>query len=606
MASNSSLEYSIERAVKHYSSLFVLPSHRKLVFFTFLLCLVGSVVTLFLLNFSLSVIFLVLQFGFFLFLLSTISDFVIRQVFVKSDPIYNTRRCGALSMFSIFLWFGFLLLGSLLTRLQVGFWFDLSLIGFAAVCILRLIVFSSTSFAPYWKIIGASLTQPVVCLIPMFYVMYSMGYTFDSAMLLYVLIAVPISIFTAFTFTRIVDNVGSETLKIPTTTILKAFLANWMENLNTPVENLFENFGKEKTIDFSMLAFEADNHFQSVIVVSSVHPGPFKNVGSSLLPFMVQESLEKKLDCVVSVPHGLFGHEFDLSSQKQNEKVLNGLLTYADFSRFASEATSFVRTQRGVANASCQIFGDCAVLTLTLAPETTEDFPQEVGDFILEEVRKLELAHVVIINAHNSINKPFDVSSAVESLKEASLEALKNASKLKPSSFKVGAAKITPNEFSPEDGMGPGGICALTIRVGEQTCAYVTIDGNNMVSGLRETILDSLKELGVNMAEVLTTDTHTVNAIVMTQRGYHPLGEAIPREKLTDYIKLAVKEALNNLKPASVAWQIGTVSDVTVIGEKQIQEMTSLADKALQRAKKTAVPLFTAVGLLLIAVLAFL
>ncbi len=576
------------------------------VFLTFLLCLVGSVVTIFLLNFSLSVIVLALQFGLFLFLLSTISDFIIRQVFVKSDPVYDTRRCAALSMFSILLWFGFLLIGSLLTRLHPSVWFDLSMIGFAAVCVLRLIVFSSTSFASFWKVVGASFAQPVICLIPMSYAMYSVGYAFYSSMLLYILITAPISILTASIFIRAVDNVGSQTFKMPTTTILKAFLANWMEDLNTPVEALFENFGKEKSIDFSMLAFEADNKIQSVIVVSSVHPGPFKNVGSSLLPFMVQESLERKLNCVVSVPHGLFSHEFDLSSQRQNEKVLSKLLASTNFTRFASEATRFMRTRRGVASASCQIFGDCAVLTLTLAPETTEDFPQEVGDFILEEARSLGLANVVIINAHNSIDKPFDVSSAVEPLKEASLEALKKASTSELFSIEVGAARITASEFSPKHGMGPGGISALAVRVDEQTCAYVTIDGNNMVSGLRESILDSMKELGVDAAEVLTTDTHAVNAIVMTQRGYHPLGEAIPPDALIAYIKHAVKEALNNLKPASVAWQIGTVSNVTVIGEKQIKEMSSLADKALQRAKKTAFPLFTATGLFLIALLAFL
>jgi putative membrane protein len=606
MVSSKSLEYSIERAVKHYSSLFVLPSYRKIVLFTLALCITGGILTVFLLA-NVSVAF-ALQFGFFLFLSSTLSDLVIRQVFMRFDPVYNVRRCAALSMFSVLLVFGFLLVGSLLTRFYSwSFWVDLSLIGFAAMCILRLIVFSSTSVTVhYWKTVGASLTQPVIILLPMFYISYAMGYAFDSNSLVYVLTAIPLSVLTAFVFINSVNKVGAAAFKTPTTTILKAFLANWMEDLNEPLESLFESFGKEKTIDISLLAFRAKSDLESVIVVSSFHPGPFKNVGSSRLPSMIQDSLENALGCVVSVPHGLFGHEFDLASQRQNQKVLESILDSTNFAKFGSNATRLVRTQKGVARASCQIFEDCAVVTLTLAPQTTEDFPQEVGEFILEEASKLGLRHVLIINAHNSINSPFDVSCAVESLKEAGSDALKKASELKPNSFEVGAAKVVPGELSLENGMGQGGISVVALRVDGQTCAYVTIDGNNMVSGLREKTLNALGELGIDAGEVLTTDTHAVNALVMTARGYHPLGELISHEKLIGYVKRAVEEALRDMKLGSAAWYADAVPNVTVIGEKQIEELTLLADRALQRAKKTAVPLFMAAGLLLTALLALL
>jgi len=154
--------------------------------------------------------------------------------------------------------------------------------------------------------------------------------------------------------------------------------------------------------------------------------------------------------------------------------------------------------------------------------------------------------------------------------------------------------------------MGPGGISALVIRVDEQTCAYITIDGNNMVRGLREKILDVIKDYGINVGEVLTTDTHVVNAIVRTARGYHPIGEAVPHEELIKYIKDAVRMALDNMKPATFALRVGEVSNVRVIGEEQIKELSLLADKALRRAKKTAVPLFMTAGLLLIALLSII
>ncbi len=597
-----SLEYSIKKAVKYYSSLFILPSYREVVLLTFLLCL-SSGLSIFLF-FQKSVI-LVLQFSLLVFLMSTASDFLIRQTFLRSDPIYNTRRCAALSMFSVLLLFGFLLIGSILTNLFNSwiFFVNLYLVGFSAVCILRLIVLFSTSFTTYWKTVSASLTQPLMCLLPMLNLVYSIGYNFANTKIVFLLVSAPATILIALIFIKAVDEVGIHALHTSTTTILKAFLANWMENLNKPLERLFENFGKEKDIDFSLLAFKAENRTNSMLVVSSFHPGPFRNVGSSNLPFTIQDALEKRLDCVASIPHGLFGHEFDLASQKQNKKVLEGIINSAEFTNFASKATNFARKREGIASASCQIFGECAIVTLTLAPETTEDFPQEVGDFVIDKASKLGLKHVILINAHNSINNLYDVDHAIEFLKEAAFNALKKAFDQKPSYFEVGSAKIVPKEFDLEHGMGPGGICALVVRVSEQTCAYVTIDGNNMVSGLREKIASSLEELRVNECEVLTTDTHAVNAIVTNARGYHPLGDAIPHDKLIFYIRTAVKKALDELKPTAVAWRVGKVPNVKVIGEAQIQEMSHLADEALQRAKRTAIPLFLIAGLLFISLL---
>lgn len=503
-------------------------------------------------------------------------------------------------MFSILLWFGFLLGGSFLSRfISWDFLVYLFFIGFGAVCILRLIVIHSTSFTEYWKIVCASLMQPAVCLLPLFLVSFSIGYIFSNSVSVYFFISMPVTVFTAFVFVRSVNNIGVETMQISTTTILKAFLLNWMESLNAPIERLFENFGKEETIDFSLLAFKTESEVESILIVSSFHPGPFRNVGSSILPFTIQNALEKKLNCVAAVPHGLFGHEFDLASQQQNQKVLERIVNSAEFTEFGLKATGFMRTKKDIASVSCQIFGDGAVFTLTLAPETTEDFPRELGDFIHEEASRLGLKHIMIINAHNSINNPFNVSNALDNLKEASLEVLLKASSSKTSSFQMGAAKMLPKDFSLEQGMAHGGICVLVIRVGNQTCAYITIDGNNMVSGLREKIIAALNDLGVDTGEVLTTDTHAVNAITKTQRGYHPLGEAISHEKLIDYIKIATEEALNNLKPASSAWRFNHVPNVRVIGENQIEEMSLLADRALQRAKKTGVPLFTAAGFLL-------
>ena len=85
--------------------------------------------------------------------------------------------------------------------------------------------------------------------------------------------------------------------------------------------------------------------------------------------------------------------------------------------------------------------------------------------------------------------------------------------------------------------------------------AYVVIDGNNMVSGLREEILTSLKGLGIEEGEVFTTDTHSVSALILGKQGYHPIGEAMDKRKLVDYIKQATLEATSKLEPVQGCMQ---------------------------------------------------
>jgi putative membrane protein len=146
----------------------------------------------------------------------------------------------------------------------------------------------------------------------------------------------------------------------------------------------------------------------------------------------------------------------------------------------------------------------------------------------------------------------------------------------------------------------------IVTEVDGHKAAYVTIDGNNMVSGLREKILSSIKELGIDDGEILTTDTHSVCGMIRSARGYNLVGEAIDHSKLIGYIKEATSRALSNMEPATASWRTEVISDVKVIGEQQITELTVLADKTTERVKRVAVILFPAAAVLLTSLLLLL
>ncbi len=606
MTRGSTDEY-IDKVVKRYSKLFGLPSQHRITLYLGILSLHGGLLSFLPLGLSVNNFALGLGFGGIYLFITLLSDFVITRSSMKHDLIFNLRRVSALSLFSSLIWFGVLFLGGLTSAFLRApeLWVRFFFLGFGGALILRLLVLSVTSFASFGGTLFSSLLQPALVVLPIYFIGPRIGYNLELQPLYFALTSIVVALITVVAFKYFMDRVGIGTLGVESSVLFKAFLANWTEDLIHPLEAFFEKLGNDQDIKVSLLTFKADKKVNAVIVVPALHPGPFKNLGSSLLPSLIQKTLHDKFNCVVSVPHGLVGHELDVSSQFQNQRVLKKIAGFVDFSSSHSEATPFVRAGNDHAKASCQIFGDCALVTLTTAPRTMEDLPQELNSFIVEEAEKHGIS-ALAIDAHNSMNGPFDLDTAEAPLGEAAIGSLEKALTLKRSSFLVGAATVAPKEFTLQDGMGPGGISVIVTEVSNQKAAYVTIDGNNMISGLREKILSELKTLGIVDGEVLTTDTHSVCGIVRSRRGYNLVGEVIDHSKLINYIRKAANNALSSLEPAEVSWRTEIIPNIRVIGEQQISEITILADKTTQRARRLAVILFPIAALFLILLLLFL
>ena len=382
-------------------------------------------------------------------------------------------------------------------------------------------------------------------------------------------------------------------------------MLNWVAALNTPFEVLLEKLGENEDIEITLLKFDSHKP-KAAIIVPLVHPGPFKNIGSSLLPSLLKRDFEKEFGCDACVPLGILGHELDLASQTQNQRIITRVIESAKFSASADRATPFIKVTENFVTASCQVFGKTAFLSFTLAPKTTEDLPQELGQIVNEEAEKLGLECNIVVNAHNSITDIVDTEVSIETLRDVASKCLRKAASLPSYSFEVGASTVFPTEFSLEDGMGSGGITAIVVNVAEQQTVYVVIDGNNIVSGLREEILMSLKSAGFHECEVFTTDTHAVSAVVLGRRGYHPVGEAMNHETLIQHITKVANVAASNLESCKAGCLRLIVPHVRVIGEARLSSLSMLVDKALQRAKQIVAPIFVSEGLLLILLLALL
>jgi len=590
----------MDRAVKHYSSLFTLPPYPKLLLLLALTCVSGGLISTVILFPSLEGLVNGLLLGFSLFFANFTVDYAVSMLILRQDPIYGLKRTTALSLFSWGLWFFFIFVGAA-SGLQ--WWIRLCLLGFSAATILRLIVLFSTSSKGRERVLAASLLQPFFCIIPFLAFWTSNGYS-TIPIIFFLVFSLFVSLISSLAFLSIINRVGTQTLRVPSLPLFKAFLLNWIIDLNAPFEEFLEKLGEDHDVDVSMIQFSSSKP-KAAIVVPSIHPGPFKNIGSSFLPSMLKAALEKKYNNVVCVPHGLLGHEFDLASQVQNQKIIDQVVGFANFEVSEAKATPFIKVSNGLATACCQVFGNLAFLSFSLAPKTTEDLPQELGLFVRQEAEKLGLTCCVVVNAHNSIDGATNMQEALEPLKTVAAACLKKAVSLRQLPFEVGVATVIPKDFSLRDGMGPSGITVVVVKVEEQKTAYIVIDGNNMVFGLRESILSAIRSIGIDEGEVFTTDTHSVNALVLNKRGYHPVGEAMNHEKLIGYIKEATLSSLSNLEPVKAACRSITIPDVKVIGEKKLETLCLLIDRALKEAKKAAIPIFATSGLLLMLVLMF-
>lgn len=600
MASEDALKQSMDRAVKRYSSLFKLPSTRKVLSLLPLSCIGGVLLSTIILFPSIEGLTNGLLTGVALFFTSLIVDYAVSAFILGRDTIFNLRRAMALSLFGWVFWLFFILIGVAAALVfGLSWWVRLCLLGFSAVTIFRLVVFSSTASMGPKRLLVASLLQPFSCVIPFLILWARIGYPITFYVPLFFFFSLVVCLVSAFSFLSLLNRVGEQTLGLHSLSLFKAFMLNWVLGLNAPLEELLERLGEERNVEISLMRF-GSSRSKAAMVIPSVHPGPFKNIGSSLLPSLLKADLEKELNCLACVPHGLLGHEFDLASQLQNQRIIADVAdSLRDLKVTEAKASPFVKVSNGLATACCQIFGESAFISFTLAPRTIEDLPQELGLFVRQEAEKHGLRLCAVVNAHNSIDGKSEMQESLASLKDVATKCLKEVASKKQLPFEVGVASLLPKEFSLEDGMGPGGITVLVVRTGQQKAAYVVIDGNNMVSGLRERILSMLLSIGIDEGEVYTTDTHSVSALVLTRYGYHPLGEATGNEKLVRYVKEAAHSALSNLEPVKVACRSITVPSVKVLGAKQLEALCLLIDRTLQKAKRVVVPICATSGLLL-------
>ena len=568
--------------IGYYSYLFTFPSRWVMV--ASILATMGVVGAIsFGLAFGVSGILHGLVFGLGGLAIPVIASDIITESIQGDDVLLKPRRINIISFVWCLAGGLILILSGMLAALTANpvFLFRGALLTVFSSAGLRLLIFSIFSTRGFARMFFVVMVQPVLLIVATDFLSPAI-WQISTLMILLILVLIlsgPILLVARLSWWSFGD---STTKIIP---LFRAFVYAWAEEFNRPLEEQLVAMSEPHSVEADSLQFSvASEACLGRMVAPYVHPGPFRNVGSSGLSLRLTEGLT---GCEALIVHGVSNHEWDLARSGDVDRIVDALKE-ASYSTSSETCGPMVRTEVGGAKASCQIFGEIALFTLTLSPKSHDDIPDIVKNRIRSASKERGFI-AMVIDAHNCLDEEdlLDDGDA-ENLATAAVEALDCATKLQQAPFKAGFFRVKPSEWSLDDGMGPCGVGAAVVEVfsGERY-AYLIFDSNNMIQGLREKLIDKLKAEGYAGAEVLTSDTHLVNAIGASERGYHPMGEIMEEEMVLKYID----KTLNGVKtsPSLVSFTRIRVDNVQVLGVKGIETLRRIIKTSFRVFIRTAV-----------------
>ena len=370
---------------------------------------------------------------------------------------------------------------------------------------------------------------------------------------------------------------------------LNTFIAHLTDGSKN-MEDFFREIGEEVYVPEVSLFFSRESGKGVLFTVPNVHPGPMGDVGGGNLPRILHDTFPEE----TLVAHGCATHDFNLVSESEIEKIACAVEASREGLAFSAVASRPVRVESGSVSILCQRFGDALLMVSTRSPERTEDLDYSIGMAIMAEGR-CDFSEIAFVDAHNcmtSVGSPvLPATKIATEYIAAAREGFRVARDLPAEPLAIGVSHVRV-PFTREQGFGSLGVQALVTEVEGKRAAYVLIDGNNVAPGVREQLRAVALE-DVDEAEIMTTDTHTVNTIT----GKNPVGYVVPAKAIVPYIEQAVSEAIADLAPARVGAATASCEGVVVFGSQRVSQLASTVNAMLA---------FIAPLSLMILILAFL
>ncbi|MHA1771634.1 MAG: DUF2070 family protein [Candidatus Thorarchaeota archaeon] len=517
---------------------------------------------------------------------------IVRQ---KDSPLDLRRTTGSM-LFAVIFWFVLAGIGGLIDALFGIDYFEgrLTLLGMGlAYLALSFLITGLSDHHPLRNFIGSVMFPSVLMVIWTGLLNYEATIVMlppNGILIILIMIALNSAV-VVFIF-RSVSRPFERDLGISGPKLLRAFGHAYLVDNPVPFESMMTGISTVQDLPLEIIKIEDVSGLYAIGVILYIHPGPFREIGSSALPYFIMNYIREKYGVLGFVLHGTCTHHQNLTTKDDYAKVIAELDRLIEQTKTNNLISGPHWSDNGKFKVWTLFSGEDALAMTTSAPEFTDDINLEVGvrTANLARSRIPSLKSVAIVDAHNCIGDdavslmPDDPDA--EEYAGAVASALFGTLNLVRGEVSAGVYQFRPNNISIEEGMGPGGITALVINSVEGESVLISVDGNNVEPGFREKVISLLKGQGYKHVEIATTDTHVVNAVSMSSKGYPPVGRMKAIEIL-ESIGVAAAKARETTRQVSVGLGFGEIKGLRTFGEKGFDTLTQDIAESASIAKHT-------------------
>ncbi|MCX8180713.1 MAG: DUF2070 family protein [Thermofilaceae archaeon] len=292
------------------------------------------------------------------------------------------------------------------------------------------------------------------------------------------------------------------------------------------MENALKKVTVQKSVPVYVLDLSNASGVWGFIAIPHIHPGPFRDLGSSRLPSMLV-SYASKAGLKAMVLHGASKHSEDLIDRIGLTNLVRQIVEGGGEVLCIGEKLGLGVCKEGgfrciALSLEC---GQTIVLTERV-DGGLEDIPLSLAEKIGE--------NVILVDNHNSFDEPRPSPTGHDQLTEQLLNCVKSAitkaSLDLRDGWKVGLATKLGGWHNE---IGTAGVSFLTLSSTTSTLNLMVYDSNNMIRQFRDQIYTQLAYPDITFVTA-TTDTHELTG-ARAGDTYNPLGTRYTLEAvLTD------------------------------------------------------------------------